>query len=208
MKQTKEILGHLEKTYSNIDYYYLIVEKIENNVESKPDVSIESSKSLIEGVSKFIWRQLDSGYDNERVDKLDFPEIFKKSTAALAEHSAFMETVFVRRASALIQSISEIRNKRGDISHGRLSPKVILSDAHFSNLIMQMTDGLVYYLLSCFSGVEIQKELEFKDNEEFNEWLDGENRFGNLSYSKALFEQDIEAYKQELLTYLDATEVR
>lgn len=206
MRQTKDILIRLEKSYSNIDYYQLIVEKIEKNVEKSPDIAIESCKSLTEGISKFIWRQLDIGYDSVKVDKMDFPDIFKKSIAILSLNSDLIETDFVKRASALIQTIGEVRNKRGDISHGKLSPKQILSDAHFSNLIMQMTDGLVYYLLTCFSGIEVQKELEFDDNPEFNNYLDEENPFGNLRYSKALFAQDIEAYRQELLNYLDTIE--
>ena len=206
MKQTKEILSHLEKSYSNIDYYYTIVEKIENNVNNRPDVSIESCKSLIEGISKFIWRQLDNGYDNIRVDKKDFPDIFKKSIAMLALHSEIIEEDFVRRSCALIQAIGEIRNKRGDISHGKLSPKEILSDVHFSNLIMQMTDGLMFYILHCFSAIIVQKKLDFDDNPEFNEWLDEENSFGILKYSKALFDQDIVAYEQELINYTDLQE--
>ncbi|TAJ47745.1 MAG: hypothetical protein EPO58_15260 [Chitinophagaceae bacterium] len=206
MRQTKDILISLEKSYSNIDYYQLIVEEIEKNVEKNPDISIESCKALTEGISKFIWRQLDSGYDSVKVDKMDFPDIFKKSVATLSLNSDLIETDFVKRASALIQTIGEVRNKRGDISHGKLSPKQILSDAHFSNLIMQMTDGLVYYLLTCFSGIEFQKDLEFEDNPEFNNYLDEENPFGNLRYSKALFDQDIEAYRQELLNYLDTIE--
>lgn len=206
MRQTKDILIRLEKGYSNIDYYQLIVEEIEKNVETHPDISIESCKALTEGVSKFIWRQLDSSYDSVKVDKMDFPDIFKKSIAILSLNSDLIETDFVKRASALIQTIAEVRNKRGDISHGKLSPKQILSDVHFSNLIMQMTDGLVYYLLICFSRIEVQKELEFDDNPEFNNYLDVENSFVNLRYSKALFDQDIEAYRQELLNYLDTIE--
>ena len=41
---------------------------------------------------------------------------------------------------------------------------------------------------------------------EFNEWLDNENPIANLSYSKALFDQDPVAYEQELENYLDAKE--
>jgi hypothetical protein len=50
------------------------------------------------------------------------------------------------------------------------------------------------------------KELEYEDHPEFNEWLDNENPIANLSYSKALFDQDQVAYEQELENYLDAKE--
>jgi hypothetical protein len=48
MKQTKEILKALESRYTNIDYYQTIIQKIEENVESHPDISIESCKALLE----------------------------------------------------------------------------------------------------------------------------------------------------------------
>jgi hypothetical protein len=69
-----------------------------------------------------------------------------------------------------------------------------------------MTDSLLFYILTYFSNIVISKELEYEDNPAFNEKLDTENEFGFLSYSKALFDQDIEAYKQELLNHLDLVE--
>jgi hypothetical protein len=206
MKQTKEILTQLESIYTNIDYYHLIVEKIEDNVDKSPDISIESCKSLIEGLSKFILRQLDTTYDSSLIDKLDFHPLFKKSFGKLSEYCEFIEEDFINRLCSLIHLIGELRNKRGDISHGKLSPKEITSDVYFANMVMQVTDGLVFYMLNCFSGIEVQKELEYEDNPEFNARIDEENSFGTLSYSKALFDQDIEAYRQELLDYLDSLE--
>ena len=46
-----------------------------------------------------------------------------------------------------------------------------------------------------------EDEIEFKDNPDFNVWLDEANLLGNLSYSLALFEQDKIAYEQQLLEY-------
>jgi hypothetical protein len=102
--------------------------------------------------------------------------------------------------------IGNIRNDRGDISHGRLSPKPEQSDTHFSNFVMALTDSFASYLLISFSKVSITKELEYEDNIDFNEWLDNENPLGNLSYSKALFTQDQVAYEEELENYLDDKE--
>ena len=71
---------------------------------------------------------------------------------------------------------------------------------------MNITDNMLYYVLHSFSKVSLIKELEYEDNLEFNEWLDNENPLANLSYSKALFDQDQVAYEQELENYLDAKE--
>jgi hypothetical protein len=204
MKQTKEILIHLEKNYSNIDYYYMIVEKIEKNVVQHPDISIESCKSLIEGVCKFILKQLDSGYDPNK--SLDLQPLYKKTLTLISTYNKAIEEDFTNRTGALVHLIGEMRSKRGDISHGKLSPKEFSSDPLFSKFVMDVTDSLLFYILTCFSQIEVQKVLEYSDNPEFNQGLDDENPFGNLRYSKALFDQDIEAYKQELLTYLDTIE--
>ena len=206
MKQTKDILKALESRYTNIDYYQTIIQKIEENVESHPDISIESCKALLEGLSKFIWKQIDLSYDALVADKMDFHPVVRQAMTKLADLNEDIELDFVNKVNKLIVSIGEVRNKRGDISHGKLSPKEYFSDSQFAYLVMNITDNMLYYVLQSFSKVSPIKELEYEDNPEFNEWLDNENPITNLSYSKALFDQDPVAYEQELENYLDAKE--
>ena len=125
----------------------------------------------------------------------------------LSQLNQDIEIDFINKTNKLIVSIGDVRNKRGDISHGKLSPKELFSDVHFSNLVMNMTDSLMFYILNCFSKIQPIKPLEYEDNPDFNEKFDSENPFGILSYSKAMFEQDIRAYKQELILYQDSLEV-
>lgn len=206
MKQTKDILKALESRYTNIDYYQTIIQKIEENVESHPDISIESCKALLEGLSKFIWKQIDLSYDALVADKMDFHPVVRQAITKLADLNEDIELDFVNKVNKLIVSIGEVRNRRGDISHGKLSPKEYFSDSQFAYLVMNITDNMLYYVLHSFSKVSLIKELEYEDNPEFNEWLDNENPIANLSYSKALFDQDPVAYEQELENYLDAKE--
>ena len=209
MKQTREILKHLRKKYEAIDYYYSIIDNIEINQEKNPDMSIESCKALIEGISKFMLRSLEGdSYDSSGVDKLDLHPLIKKSLSKISENNDCFEEDFVNRSCSLIHLMGEIRNKRGDISHGKLSPKEVISDSLFSKLVMQMTDGFLFYTLSHFAKIEIlhKRELKFEDNIEFNQWLDEVNTFNNLSYSKALFDQDRTAYEQELFDFIDKKE--
>lgn len=206
MKQTKDILKALESRYTNIDYYQTIIQKIEENVESHPDISIESCKALLEGLSKFIWKQIDLSYDALIADKMDFHPVVRQAMTKLADLNEDIELDFVNKVNKLIVSIGEVRNKRGDISHGKLSPKEYFSDSQFAYLVMNITDNMLYYVLHSFSKVSLIKELEYEDHPEFNEWLDNENPIANLSYSRALFDQDQVAYEQELENYLDAKE--
>lgn len=206
MKQTKEILRQLEERFQNIDYYQILIQKIEDHVDAHPDIAIESCKSLIEGLAKFIWRQIDSGYDTVAVDKQDFQPIFKTAMVKLAALNSDLEYDFIDKANKVIVSIRNIRNERGDISHGKLSPKQFVSDGLFSNLVMNITDNVLAYILHCFANAKIVKALSYEDHPKFNEMLDSENPFGYLSYSKALFDQDKVAYAQELQDYLDNQE--
>lgn len=206
MKHTKEILNQLKDQYTNIDYYNIIIEKIEENVNTNPDISIECCKSLLEGVSKFILKQIDTSYDPFVADKTDFHPLVKQAMFKLSQYNEDVEVDFINKVNKLIVCVGEVRNKRGDISHGKLSPKEYFSDTHFSNLVLSITDNILFYILSCFSKIQPPKELAYENNPDFNENLDNENNFGILSYSKALFDQDIEAYKQELLAYQDSLE--
>jgi len=207
MKQTKDILKALESRYTNIDYYQTIIQKIEENVESHPDICIESCKALLEGLSKFIWKQIDLSYDALVADKMDFHPVVRQAMTKLADYNEDIELDFVNKVNKLIVSIGEVRNKRGDISHGKLSPKEYFSDSQFAQLVMNITDNMLYYVLHSFSKVSLIKELEYEDNPEFNEWLDNENPIANLSYSKALFDQDQVAYEEELENYLEDEEI-
>lgn len=71
---------------------------------------------------------------------------------------------------------------------------------------MNITDNMLYYVLHSFSKVSVIRELEYEDNTEFNEWFDTKNPLDNLSYSKALFDQDQVAYEEELENYLEDEE--
>jgi len=59
---------------------------------------------------------------------------------------------------------------------------------------MNITDNMLFYVLHSFSKVSLIKELEYVENTEFHEWLDNENPFGFLSYSRALFDQELVTY--------------
>ena len=101
--------------------------------------------------------------------------------------------------------MGEIRNERGDISHGQAYPKDSYSDSEFVRLIALWTEGLCYFLLSRYIAIQQkQKDDESVDVynkeqfQEFNSYLDSfypEIKF--INYSKALKEQD--PYQYELL---------
>jgi hypothetical protein len=66
-----------------------------------------------------------------------------------------------------------------------------------------MTEGIVFYVLEQFFSIDLsyKQEINYEDNTDFNLWLDEANPMENLSYSRALFDQDNVSYFEELLEY-------
>ncbi len=208
MQLVRNLISQNNVKYEHFAYYETVIDVIETHVTSQPDICIESCKSLIEGVSKTIIKKLDNTADDRELKKMDMMPLFWRAAGKLSEFDNELELEFVRPIASLIQELSRIRNDRGDISHGRAVPKELFSSPQFSNLVARVTEALAYYLLEHFFRLELPDDAEivYEDNHNFNLWLDEANPIDNLSYSRALFDQDNVAYVQQRLEYLSEQE--
>lgn len=184
----------------NLEYYYSHLTLIEKHIEEKPDISIETCKAVIEGISKLALHLL----AQEPIDShsgADFATLFKRALSNLQEGRGYSDTALVNRLCSVVQYIGEIRNSQSDISHGRASLKEQLSDADFAELVIGITDNLCTYMLRRLDMLS-EKEVLYDDNPEFNDYLDGLHPLdGIVLYSKALFDQEFETYEIELGDY-------
>ena len=123
--------------------------------------------------------------------------------------------------SGLASTIANLRNARGDISHGRAVPKVLQSDVELARLVMEITNSLLRYTLASFFVIDLEKQakeieeeerqsaqeedlIKYEANPEFNDLLDEEYPYeGKLLYSQALYELYYEDYEIRLQTHLD-----
>ena len=204
MESVRSIIKENNEKYEHFSYYEIILDKIQENVIEHPDICIESCKSLIEGVSKTILITLDSDITEREIKSLDVMPLFRKATNKLAEFDEEIELDFATRSCSLIQNFGEIRNQRGDISHGRAAPKTNFSTPKFSAFAMQITESLIFYMLDSFFRIELlnEAELQYEDNSEYNLMLDETTPLaGRVRYSEALFYQDYPSYFQQLLNY-------
>jgi hypothetical protein len=203
MQLVRTLINENSEKFGHFSYYETVIEVIEQNVLSQPDICIESCKSLIEGISKTILKALNPAQTDAVLNRKVFKDLFREALAALAQRNPTMEAEFVRRSVGVVQVIGEIRDRRGDISHGKIAPKDLASYAQFSKLIMQMTEGIAFYMLDQFFAIDLTftEEVKYEDNVEFNEFLDRRNPIDRLSYSKALFAQDNVSYGEQLLDY-------
>jgi hypothetical protein len=179
------------------EYHEVILNFILQHKEKRPDMSIEGCKSLIEGISKFIYFNLGNDSQNlSRWNHLKLKEKFECCITSLDING--YEKEFLNENSAAVFKLGQIRNERGDVSHGQAYPKDSYSDLDFATFISMWTEGLCYFLLSNY--IISKKKMKMKEDtdiysvkqyKEFDEYLDSLNSdIEYISYSKALKEQD------------------
>lgn len=207
MQQTRYIIERHQHTHESFEYYGLIIEKIENNASKNPDISIESSKALIEGVCKSILLRLDGSLSEKEVNSMTFPKIYSNACDHISQHVEF-EIDFIYRTLSMIVRIAELRNERGDISHGKAVPKKHVSDVETAKMVMRVTDSILSYILTAYFSIDLsyKEEIAYKKNPAFNDFLDESYCLEGIVYSQALYDQDYDAYEEQLRDYLDDLE--
>lgn len=207
MKLTRNIINEHIEVFENFQYYHTILDLIEDNIKTNPDISIESCKSLFEGISKSILSALDINYSASEIEDKTVQHLLKRMFKKLKE---FIEIEELNYISLFVAEIGTIRNKRGDISHGRPAPKEISSDVDFAVMVVNSTDNYIYYILKLFFSIEGKSDNHYKyeDYEEFNQWLNEQDTAGFFSsYSLALYETDYIRYEQELQNFYPDIEI-
>jgi hypothetical protein len=200
--------------HPNFEEYFKIIYVIKENENTNPDICIESCKALIEGVSKTIYNKVDASKSIAELDKYTSVEkLFKDAISKLAEKcDDDFEGDFVRQYSSMIHVIGEIRNKRGDISHGRVAPKPIYSSVKFASTVVKMTSSILEYILEHYFQLDINPiiKLDFdaEEMEVYNSWLDDSVSFpiAKARYSKVLYENDYDEYEIGYNDYLKSIE--
>ena len=162
---------------------------------------------MFEGLSKFIILNIDKSLSFNIIEGFKYKRAISKAIDLLEKEDETFEPDFSKNLLKALENLGNIRNDRGDISHGRLSPKPLESHIHFSIFIVSLSDSFASYLLNSFSKVPRVKELEYEDSSDFNEKLDNENPLKEyLSYSKALYDQDPVAYELKLQDFIDESQ--
>lgn len=211
-------MNTLEELISkNLDYYPELVEYrdvvigfIKDYKTKRPDMCVEGCKSLIEGLCKLVYFNLNKDSANQKDwNDYKFTQKYKQTIEVL--DLGGHEEEFVEKNGQLIHKLGEIRNERGDISHGQVYPKESYSDPDFAKFVSSWAESLCYFILTkYFSIKQEQKEKESieiytgEQFEEFDNYLDGlYQNIGFISYSKALKEQDPPQYELLMDAYFE-----
>jgi hypothetical protein len=199
MEKLKQEIARIKR--HRLEYYQSHLDLVEDYIEEKPDISIETCKALLEGISKLSLHLLNhEPLDSHKAE--DFGPIFRRAILELQKGRGFSDAELCRRLTGAIQYIGEVRNGNCDIGHGRASLKEQVNDADFADLIIGITDSICTYMLRRLD-ILAEKVTEYDDHPEFNEFLDEQNPLpGKTLYSRALFEQEFETYEVELGDFL------
>lgn len=191
------ILNNLKDYPEWSEYNSVVLDFIRSHTEKRPDMCIEGCKCLIEGISKFIYFSLASDIQNQgKWVHLPFKEKVEKCVSALGLNG--YEDEFLRENLNLTYKLGQIRNERGDISHGQAYPKSSYSDIAFAKFIGLWAEGLCYFLLSRYITVKRTQSSTVEEGlynssqfSEFDQYLDRLHPdVKYIAYSKALKEQD------------------
>ena len=181
---------------------------IEQNLHNNPALCVETCKALIEGICKTILTNkcivvsstisLSALVHETITSTLNTEESYRSDIVDLA-----------RRIAGVADKLGSIRNNAGFASHGMdvLNPRLTET---LSLLACKITDTVGGFILRCYCNnkiVNIDHRIHYKDCRLFNEYFDSLNilPFG-LSASRALIDQDYEAYKESYFEYLNSLE--
>ena len=241
MEKTKDFIVQNKESfelYANFEDYEVLFKAIENKTTS--DHSIEACKALLEGISKTIIGQVDLRYkgvedrftEQERRNlktvktkiernNTDFHELVQHAIVVLAAfHHACEKDFLLGFSNKFFTTVAKLRDRRGDVAHGREAPKFDKSSLTLAEMIESITDVIAFHMLEVFSLIDFSidkipdtnvwieeafmikpaSDLENLDVRErqirdFNAQLDEENHIGDgMSYSLALYQQRKEEY--------------
>lgn len=208
MNNTRAIISAHEESHKEFQYYFSVIEIAEDSIEEKPDITIDCCKALIEGISKSILISLDNNYNknNQLVEEVKAPKLFDKAIKLISKYDQSLigkETDFLVKSKGLVETIINIRNDRGDISHGKFTPKPadIISTSEFALFVINMTDSILSFMLKVFFDLKIPitgvLDYDSAEMENYNSWLDNGIEFPikKALYSRLLFENDYDEYE-------------
>lgn len=199
MKLLEEfILNNLTNYPEWAEYNDVLLNFVSSHKQKRPDMCIEGCKSLVEGVSKLIYINLSGDQNSSNWNHFSFRDKFEKCIKELRLDG--YEDEFIRNNIGIVSKLGQIRNERGDVSHGQSYPKNSYSDADFARFISSWTEGLCYFLLSKYTSLkqQVEEDASYSSEQfdEFDDYLDSLHPdIEYISFSKALKEQDSPQYE-------------
>ena len=203
IKSLRAALGRKVLIQDSLDLYERYINQIEANKASEPNIAFEATKSLCEAIFRHVLK-------HDRM-KLEFTEVLKRSTPTTydlfkavckgLDDLGVIDIELLGLGQKFFNDMSHIRNSIGIISHGKDLRDVANLRLSTVELTIANSINILLLILEAYEILLGEPEQEYEDSERFNEYLDDENGIEGISYSRALYDQDIIAYKEQLDEY-------
>lgn len=225
MNSLEALVNRHIKEFPDFQYYGAFAEFI-SAIESyhqdlNTGVSLDCCNSLLQSICKTIITQADPKMEFEILERGSSSttnSLVSRAAKLLQKNDDIHEKGFISEVTKLARCIADLRNSRGDFSHGRRIPKELVNDQDLSRLLREITESLSRYLISSFFSFqleqleedsEVQEDfIKYEDKPEFNDFLDEEYPYdGKLLYSQGLYKLYYEDYLIQLQEFLDEQEL-
>lgn len=197
------VLGSMEKAPS-FQHYHGHIDNIIRSVYTNPILSIELCKSVTEGICKTILNDKGESIP-EKYPNLVSTTIKKLDLNYHQDYQYLLE--LAKSLGSILHYAAKIRNEYGsyashgqDIEHKQVSSDLALFVLHSTNAIL----GFILHFYIATNDYRKSERIRYEDYERINELIDEEYErevIYKISYSRALFDQDLEAYKELVLTF-------
>lgn len=205
MQKAKTAVESSDK-WSGLQAY---LDLVEANRETEPGVALDGAKSLVESVAKTVLADRGVTYATDD----SFGKLVKMAVRSLPSFTV-LETqdadTVVRMVGGLenvATSIGTLRNRHGIVGHGQDLHDERELDKRLANLAIDCADSVAGFLMGAhIAEPDGIKRLRYEDYADFNIRFDEQQEEIEIagviiSPSKALFDQDIEAYKETMLDF-------
>ncbi len=216
MELTKQSILNHSRLIPGIEGYLTLIDKIVENKSIHPDITIETCKSLLEGLCLKGLSLLSDKYINSKslrtkckndlkvLTNTAFDEVYTDYVESQVHESLANMLIDISVAQKIkdnakrkvreqaieaIAKVSAIRNERGDISHGRDYPKTQESSITLSKSISSITDGICSFMIEQIAEKYLIK-LKTKDRliyQDLSDFNDWLDEMHNVSSIKVDF---------------------
>ena len=191
------------------------IDLIERHQTVNPNIALDAAKSLLESLAKTILTDRGIAFEHDSEVKFLVKEAVK--TAKVMENISDAPSLqrIIQGFDTVANAIGTLRNGYGLISHG-LDVASHQIDHISVEFVIEATLTTVHFLLALHSKENcVKKRIFYEENPDFNRYVDSINEQSGMNFavlevaitpSKALFYEDIEAYRERLIVFRNEKE--
>lgn len=164
-----------------------------------PDTLIDLANSLNEATAKNLRYLVDKSLDVQKIEKQTNTEKHWSVLRPKLSNDDLSEG-FLESLHSLFESIRQMRNNHGDITHGHVGPKKYTDDKT-ARFLFDISLVHARYVLSFADNIQ-PEQIPYDKYPDFNQNLDEEGGpIGQIPFSKLVYDNDYEEYIDKLERY-------